>query len=104
MPAYTTSTCRNLNIRQHVLQRKGRRAGHMLIHAWMCPHMLTYASLRKQILQRLENVCAGNPNAAQYELGQLMVVRGTPAIVTETWQMIPGYQSAADLMVTLGLN
>ena len=51
-----------------------------------------------------EKVCADNPIAAQYQLGQELGVRGTPAIVTQDGQMIPGYQSADDLMVTLGLN
>jgi thiol:disulfide interchange protein DsbC len=51
-----------------------------------------------------ENVCADNPVAAQYELGQQLGVRGTPAMVTEDGTLIPGYQSADDLMVTLGLN
>jgi len=51
-----------------------------------------------------ENICEGNPVAAQYQLGQELGVRGTPAIITETGQMIPGYQSADELMVTLGLN
>lgn len=51
-----------------------------------------------------ENVCEGNPVAAQYALGQQLGVRGTPAIVTQTGQMIPGYQTAQELMVTLGLN
>jgi thiol:disulfide interchange protein DsbC len=51
-----------------------------------------------------ENVCKDNPIAAQYALGQELGVRGTPAIVTQSGQMIPGYQSADDLMVTLGLN
>jgi len=51
-----------------------------------------------------ENVCAGNPVAAEYQLGQELGVRGTPAIVTQTGQMIPGYQSADELMKTLGLN
>ena len=51
-----------------------------------------------------ENVCAGNPVAAHYKLGQELGVRGTPAIITQTGQMIPGYQSADELMVTLGLN
>ncbi len=51
-----------------------------------------------------ENVCAGNPVADHYLLGQKVGVRGTPAIITETGQMIPGYQSAGDLMTTLGLN
>ncbi len=51
-----------------------------------------------------ENVCAGNPVADQYLFGQKMNVRGTPAIITDSGKMIPGYQSADDLMVTLGLN
>ena len=51
-----------------------------------------------------EEVCPENPIAAQYQLGQELGVRGTPAIVTQDGQMIPGYQSADDLMVTLGLN
>ncbi|RLQ22754.1 protein-disulfide isomerase [Seongchinamella sediminis] len=48
--------------------------------------------------------CDDNPVQAQYQLGQQMGVRGTPAMVTETGQMIPGYQSADQLMVTLGLD
>ncbi|RLA61495.1 MAG: protein-disulfide isomerase [Gammaproteobacteria bacterium] len=51
-----------------------------------------------------ENVCPDNPIAAQFQLGQELGVRGTPAIVTQDGQMIPGYQSADELMVTLGLN
>ena len=48
--------------------------------------------------------CEPNPIAEQYQLGQAMGVRGTPAMITGTGQMIPGYQSADQLMVTLGLN
>jgi thiol:disulfide interchange protein DsbC len=51
-----------------------------------------------------ENVCSPNPIAEQYRLGQEVGVRGTPAIITQTGQMIPGYQSADELMVTLGLK
>lgn len=51
-----------------------------------------------------DNVCPGNPITDQYVLGQAMGVRGTPAIITETGRMIPGYQSADDLMVSLGLQ
>ena len=50
------------------------------------------------------NQCDDNPVAQQYQLGQELGVRGTPAMITETGQMIPGYQSADELMVTLGLN
>lgn len=51
-----------------------------------------------------ENVCAGNPVAAQYELGQLVGVRGTPAIVTEGGRLIPGYRSADDLVTDLDID
>lgn len=51
-----------------------------------------------------ENVCPGNPVAQEYRLGQELGVRGTPAIITESGQMIPGYQSADELMVSLGLE
>jgi thiol:disulfide interchange protein DsbC len=51
-----------------------------------------------------EKVCPDNPIARQYQLGQELGVRGTPAIITQSGQMIPGYQSADELVVTLGLN
>jgi thiol:disulfide interchange protein DsbC len=51
-----------------------------------------------------DNVCPTNPIAAQYQLGQELGVRGTPAIITDTGRMIPGYQSAEELVVTLGLK
>ena len=51
-----------------------------------------------------ENICADNPVAAQYALGQQLGVRGTPALITEDGTLIPGYQSADDLMVTMGLD
>ncbi len=48
--------------------------------------------------------CDPNPVAEQYQIGQELGVRGTPAMITGTGQMIPGYQSADQLMVTLGLD
>ena|SRR6056297_643133 len=51
-----------------------------------------------------DNVCAGNPVASQYELGQEMGVRGTPAIVTADGQMIPGYRPVDDLLSVMGLD
>ena len=51
-----------------------------------------------------DKTCAANPVQAQYELGQQLGVRGTPALVTEEGALIPGYQSADQLMVTLGLD
>jgi thiol:disulfide interchange protein DsbC len=51
-----------------------------------------------------DNVCPGNPVASQYELGQQLGVRGTPAIVMPDGEMVPGYRSAADLSAALGLS
>ena len=49
-------------------------------------------------------VCDGNPIAAQYQLGQEMGVRGTPAIITADGQMLPGYMPADELIEVLGLE
>ena len=38
-----------------------------------------------------------NPVAKQYQIGQLIGVNGTPAIVLANGELIPGYQPAADL-------
>jgi thiol:disulfide interchange protein DsbC len=51
-----------------------------------------------------ENVCPGNPVAEQFMLGQQVGVRGTPALVLESGQMVPGYLSAEDLASRLGIN
>ena len=48
--------------------------------------------------------CDSSPVAAQYQLGSAMGVRGTPAIVTSSGQMIPGYKPAAELAAVLGLQ
>jgi thiol:disulfide interchange protein DsbC len=50
------------------------------------------------------NQCEGNPIAAQYELGKEMGVSGTPAIVTSSGELIPGYRPAAALVALLGLD
>ena len=75
-----------------------------LASAWCADNKQETMTALKNRQSVPENVCPDNPVAAHYQLGQKMGVRGTPAIVTETGQMIPGYQSADDLIVTLGLN
>jgi thiol:disulfide interchange protein DsbC len=50
------------------------------------------------------NDCDDNPIAAQYQLGQDMGVSGTPAIVTSSGLMVPGYRPADDLAALLGLD
>jgi len=82
----------------------GSEAFRQLASAWCADDKLATMTALKNRETVPENVCADNPVADHYLLGQKMGVRGTPAIVTETGQMIPGYQSADDLMVTLGLE
>jgi thiol:disulfide interchange protein DsbC len=48
--------------------------------------------------------CAGNPVAAQYQLGQVMGVNGTPAILLADGVLLPGYRPAADLARLLGVE
>ncbi|PYF79265.1 thiol:disulfide interchange protein DsbC [Marinomonas alcarazii] len=49
-----------------------------------------------------ENKCV-NPVADQYKLGNEVGVRGTPSIVLESGEFLPGYLPAAELVKRLGL-
>jgi thiol:disulfide interchange protein DsbC len=75
-----------------------------LVSAWCAdnpPETLTKLKARESVPAV---TCDDNPVADQYRLGQQMGVRGTPAMVTAEGKMIPGYQSADELMTTLGLD
>jgi thiol:disulfide interchange protein DsbC len=97
---------RGVEVRYLAYPRAGvsSEAYRQLASAWCADNKQETMTALKNRESVEENVCPGNPVAAHYLLGQKMGVRGTPAIVTETGQMIPGYQSADDLIVTLGLN
>jgi len=56
---------------------------------------------RAKLGQPIEQKTCDNPVADQYQLGIHLGVRGTPSLVTETGQMIPGYVPAARLAVRL---
>ncbi len=58
---------------------------------------LTRAKLGEEIKA---NDC-DNPVAQQYELAQRLGLRGTPAIITEQGQVLPGYVPAAQLKLML---
>lgn len=82
----------------------GSDAFKQLVTAWC-------ADNRQDALTRLKNgeqvaakSCAENPVNAQFRLGQEVGVRGTPAIVTDSGQMIPGYKSADELIAILGVE
>ncbi|GAB5415581.1 MAG: bifunctional protein-disulfide isomerase/oxidoreductase DsbC [Congregibacter sp.] len=74
-----------------------------LASAWCADDRQTTLTRLKNKEDLDDNVCPGNPVAEQFELGQELGVRGTPAIVMPDGQMIPGYQSAEDLLAALGL-
>ncbi len=49
------------------------------------------------------DVCEKNPVAMQFQLGNMVGVRGTPALVLADGTMVPGYRPAKDLAEMLGL-
>ena len=54
--------------------------------------------------QRIDiNVCENNPVPQQFNLGSQVGVRGTPAIVLENGELIPGYLPADELAKTIGI-
>ena len=50
-----------------------------------------------------EQYCETHPVGEQYELGQLLGITGTPAIVLPSGRVLPGYVSPDDLAALLGL-
>lgn len=97
---------RGVEVRYLAYPRSGQGSAgfSQLVTAWCSDN-------RQDALTKLKNkqavpdkTCANNPVQAQYELGQELGVRGTPALITEDGTLIPGYQSADQLMVTLGLE
>lgn len=49
----------------------------------------------------LSNEKCANPVQAHFELGNALGVRGTPAIILENGELIPGYSPAAQLLQTI---
>jgi thiol:disulfide interchange protein DsbC len=59
------------------------------------------ALTRSKLGEKLPKASCDNPVKEEYELGQLLGVRGTPAIITEDGTMLPGYVPAARLAKAL---
>ena len=51
-----------------------------------------------------ENVCADNPIASQFLLGQRVGVTGTPALLLEDGTLLPGYMPADQLAERIGAS
>lgn len=71
--------------------------------AWCSDDKLNAMNLLKAGQSIPTNVCADNPVASQYHLGQQLGVSGTPAIVLESGELIPGYVKAPELARRLNL-
>ncbi len=81
----------------------GSPAYRKIASAW-CADNPQDAITRLKSKQEIEdNVCPGNPVADQFLLGQKAGVRGTPAIVFESGEMLPGYVAADELAARAGL-
>jgi len=67
-----------------------------LVNVW-CAKDKQQAMNQAKRRQEVADAQCDNPVEKQYQLGQLIGVRGTPAIVLANGQMIPGYQPAVQL-------
>jgi thiol:disulfide interchange protein DsbC len=72
--------------------------------AWCADNRQEAMTMLKNRETLKDNVCPGNPVADQFMLGQQLGVRGTPAMVLESGEMLPGYMSAEDLTARMGIN
>ena len=80
----------------------GSRSYEKIVSAWCSTDRndaITTLKMGKSIPDR---TCA-SPVADQFALGKTMGVTGTPALVTETGKLVPGYLPAPDLAEALGL-
>lgn len=77
-------------------QGKGSHGYNSLVSVW-CAKDRQQAMNDAKARKDLPDASCDNPVMAQYELGQMMGVQGTPAIVLDNGELIPGYQPAPEL-------
>lgn len=75
-----------------------------LASAWCADDRQTTLTRLKNREELPENVCPGNPVAEQFELGQQLGVRGTPALIMPSGELLPGYRNVDELMGLLGVD
>lgn len=71
-----------------------------IVSVW-CADDQQDAMTKSKARQPVENKTCANPVKDAYELGQRLGVNGTPALLTETGQLIPGYMPADRLAAML---
>lgn len=82
----------------------GSASHHKIASAWCADDPKEALTALKNGEEIAANFCEGNPVEKQYQLGQLMGVNGTPAIVLADGSLLPGYRPAADLAKLLGIT
>ncbi len=75
-----------------------------IVSAWCAKDQQNAMTQLKNRQRIATNVCADNPVEAQFKLGQQMGVNGTPAMVTTTGRLMPGYMPALQLAAALGVE
>jgi thiol:disulfide interchange protein DsbC len=80
----------------------GSASYNKLVTAW-CSKDREDAITRMKRGEELPPKTCDNPVAREYELGHLAGLQGTPAIVLEDGQMLPGYMPARELGQLLGI-
>ncbi len=80
----------------------GSESYNTIVSAW-CADDRGAALTRAKAGTKIAKKTCVNPVADQYELGQLLGVTGTPAIVTASGKLLPGYMPADILAATLGV-
>ena len=108
--------CRKLHSEIAELNRLGVRVRYMFYprsgpntESWKKAEVVWCSADRNEAFTRakagaqldLSKACAATPVAREYELGQNIGVRGTPAIVTEEGDLIEGYMPPHDLVEQL---
>ncbi len=82
----------------------GTDGARLLETAWCSDDPQTALTEMKAGARPALKSCAQAPVSEHFQLGQRVGVNGTPAIVTSTGQLIPGYRPAADLAAALGIQ
>src|SRR6202795_3557650 len=105
--------CRKLHSQIAEINRLGIRVRYMFFprtgpgtESWKKAEVVWCSSNRNEALTRakagatldMNKICAPTPVKREYELGENIGVRGTPAIITENGDYISGYMEPRDLL------
>lgn len=81
----------------------GSESYQKVVSAWCADNKQEALTRLKQRQSIPNNACENNPVAKQFQIGQLMGVTGTPSLILENGEMVPGYMPAQRLAERLGV-